>query len=131
MTTSSVCDGAHAPCGYTDDQPAEAEDAINMSVPGAIKGTRKVMATAALGEYADIYAAAAGQVQGEPAVVGTYYKVGSTVRASQVDEYGNYITEAVLARPAKLIVLAHTAQFADLATALTGSPGALIKFLAS
>lgn len=126
----ALCDAAHLPVGYTDDQPVFAEDAINVQIPGAIKGTRKVIGVAALGEYVDIYAAANGQVQAEPNVAGVYYKVGRTMRASDQSTDGLYLTEAVLHSPTRLVVLAKTAAYADMQTALNTSPGAAIKFLA-
>ncbi|HHN75389.1 MAG TPA: hypothetical protein ENK10_09200 [Acidobacteria bacterium] len=48
-------------------------------------GTREMTAAGAIGEGADVYAAAGGKVQALPAVAGTYYKVGVAFEAASAD----------------------------------------------
>ena len=91
--------------GLTDDQPYGDSHPLNVRIPGAVKGTQLVVANGALAQEVDIYQAANGQVQAEPAVAGTYYRIGRTKAATQESLDGLFLVEAVLTPPKKVVVL--------------------------
>ena len=53
-----------------------------------------------------VFTAANGQVQGEPGVAGTYFKVGRTKAAAQETADGLYLVEVEPQAPQKLVVIA-------------------------
>jgi len=108
--------------GVTDDQPSLAEQPINVQFLGVGVGTKRFIAVGALNDNVAIYQAANGQVQGEPTVAGTYYRIGRTKGAAVQGDDTLYYVEAVTQEPQKVIVLAAftapgTAAAADLGTA--------------
>lgn len=73
-----------APWGTCVDEPATG-DGATVAVFGAVKGTQKVRASAAITAGVEVVAAAAGKVQALPVGAGTYYKVGRTITAAGAD----------------------------------------------
>jgi len=73
------------PLGICTDEPSAAERECNVNFLSVAKSTRKVVASEAIVIDAELYTAADGKVQNEPAVAGTYYLVGRALRAASAD----------------------------------------------
>lgn len=114
----AVCGAADRPLGICSDEPEAAEDDATTRLLGAYKGTTTMIGNAALAANIDIYTAAAGKVQGEPTVAGTYWLVGRSVTACVGDGLEFEVTPRA---PVRVVVIAAftapvTAAGADAAT---------------
>lgn len=123
----AVCGAGNFPIGSTSDSPDSAEDILHVLPLNSGEHTRRLRCATALAPDIDVYAAAAGFVQGEPAAAGTYYLVGRTVALAVQEGAGNYVVEVAPRPPVKLTVAAAPATVGNIATALA-TPG-LVKFL--
>lgn len=90
------------PLGTVDNEDVDAEERVTLLAfqPGK---THKAVASEAITSGEDIYTAAGGKVQDEPAIAGTYWKVGRAKSASGAD---NDVIEFYPCDPVKLIVVA-------------------------
>jgi hypothetical protein len=102
----AVCGAANFPIGTTTDAPEAAEDTINVHPLGVNLSTRKVRVATAVAAGADLYTAANGFAQAEPAVVGTYYKIGRALKVALQVGSGDYLIEFVPCAPVKTVVIA-------------------------
>ncbi len=91
------------PSGVCTDEADAAEDLVNVASLNATDETRKLVASEAIAHGADLYTAASGKVQDEPAVAGTYYRIGKARQAASAD--GDVI-EAETHSPIKVVVIA-------------------------
>ena len=102
----AVAGAADYPIGVTTDAP-EASEAITNVIPLSIsETTRKVRVATAVAAGVDLYTAANGFAQAEPAVAGTYYKVGKALKAAVQVGAGDYLIEFIPCAPIKLVVVA-------------------------
>lgn len=115
---------ADEPLGVCQDEPGAAEDSANVALLGAVKGTVLMVGSEAISAGESVYAAANGEVQNEPAVVGAYWMVGKAVDDCSGD--GNAF-EVSPCKPVRVAVIANNADIAALKAAIT-SPS-LIKAL--
>lgn len=99
----AVSGASDLPLGPCFDQPSEAEHSGGVNFLGAVQGTVLMVASAAIAAGVDLFTAANGEVQAEPTVAGTYYKVGRSVDASTG---AHEELEVEPCAPVKLIVLA-------------------------
>lgn len=81
----AVSGASDKPLGVCLDEPAAAEDPATVQLLGAGKGTVKMVGSEAIAAGADVYAAANGKVQDQPAGAGSYWKVGRAVTACTGD----------------------------------------------
>lgn len=81
----AVCGAGDLPLGVCRDEPDAAEYPAALKVPGCYENTLKVVASEAIAVDDDIYTAASGKVQNEPATAGTYYKIGKAITAASGD----------------------------------------------
>lgn len=102
-----ICAADELPLGVCQDT-ADADDVTNgeplsVRLLGSGQGTDRCVASEAIAQDADLYTAAGGKVQNEPATAGTYYKVGKALEAATGDD-------SVIAfepcAPVKLVVIA-------------------------
>lgn len=105
------------PIGNVPDEPSGAEELVEVNRLGNGK-PRLMIASEAIAADVDVFTAAGGKVQDEPAVAGTYYKVGRTRAAAAAD---GAKVEVMACSPVKLVVIAAltaptTADGSDLAT---------------
>jgi Tfp pilus assembly protein PilE len=98
-----VCGAADRPLGNSDDSPASAEDPFTVELFGLGCKERIVVASEAIAADVDVYTAASGKVQDEPAVAGTYYRVG---RSSQSASANNDKVRIIPCDPEKVVVIA-------------------------
>lgn len=91
------------PIGIFGDEASAAEDPIEVQSLNATNLTRKVVASEAITVGDLIYTAASGKVQDEPAVAGTYYRIGKAVTEAGAD--GDVI-EVETHAPVKVVVIA-------------------------
>ena len=98
-----ICGAVDKPEGVSPDEAAAAEDRISFFLLGIGDETRLMVASEAITAESEVYTAAAGKVQNEPAVAGTYYHVGKAKTASAAD--GDLI-EVEPCKPQKLVVIA-------------------------
>jgi hypothetical protein len=101
-----ICGASDYPIGITDDQPENAEDVFFVRPLGSTPGSVKVAVGSAIADSLPLYTAANGLAQGEPAVAGTYYKVGHSIATAEEGSDGNYTIEMEPIMPVKLIVVA-------------------------
>jgi len=94
---------ADRPIGVTDDMPLLAEVPINVQFLTG-PGTKRLIATGAVSEDADVYTAASGQVQPLPVASGTYWLVGTTRGAAVQSDDTLYYVEVETCRPVKLVI---------------------------
>lgn len=97
----AACGANDKPLGICDDEAGAAEDPVNVQFLGVSKRTRLVVASEIIALDADVFTAANGKVQDEPAVAGTYYRVGRALQAAGAD--GDVI-EIVPVEPVALVV---------------------------
>lgn len=102
----AVCGAGNLPVGLSDDQPAAAEDPINILLLGISPQTLRMTCATAIAGETDLYTAANGFVQAEPGTAGTYYKVGRSKSAGSYVASNVYTIEVEPCAPEKLIVLA-------------------------
>lgn len=103
---AAVCGAGDYPIGSTTDSPAAAEEILNVNPLNNSEYTRRLRCATALAANIDVYTAANGFVQGEPAAAGTYYKVGRTVALAVQEAANSYVVEVAPCAPVKLIVVA-------------------------
>ncbi len=90
------------PLGIAQDEPEAAEDAVNIAVLGAFPGTVLVVAGETVTANEDAYSKGDGKVMDEPAVAGTYWKIGRFITGgSSGDE-----VEMQPCAPVKVVVIA-------------------------
>jgi len=106
----NLCGVASEPLGICTDAPLAGETA-SVDVFGAAPGTKRAIAAAAITAGADLYTAANGLVQSEPAAPGTYWMIGRALHAAT--GAGDDL-EFASCKPVKLVVIA----------ALTSAPNA-------
>lgn len=81
----AACGAGDKPLGPCLDEPSAAEELASVALLGAVKGTVKMVGSEAIAKDADVYTAASGKVQDEPASAGTYYLVGRAATACTGD----------------------------------------------
>lgn len=123
----ALCGAANLPVGVTDDQPAAADDPVNVRLLGSSDQTVRMIAATAIATETDVYAAANGFVQALPGSVGTYYKVGRTKAVGLAIATNVYELEVEPVQPEKVAVIAAATgtaatDVAALFTALQGGP---------
>jgi len=83
-----VSDGTVAPVGIVEDETPSDGDLnypLNVALLGAVKGTKRAIASGAIAADATIVADAAGKVKTLPVAAGTYYVVGKAFGAAGAD----------------------------------------------
>lgn len=98
----AICGASDEPLGTVDNKSLVAEDRCTLLALG-LKATRKMVASEAISAGEDVYTAASGKVQDEPASAGTYYLIGQARTAAGAD--GDVI-DVYTCRPVRVIVLA-------------------------
>ena len=98
-----ICTTADEPLGVITDEAAAAGDPVNVALFGSAGSTHLMVASEAITAGAKVYTAAAGKVQNEPAVAGTYYQVGKALEAATAD--GDVI-EIDAQEPIRVVVIA-------------------------
>lgn len=93
---------ADEPIGVCEDQPAAAEDPVNVIMLGAHAGTVPMVAGGTITDGADLYMTSNGSVVVKPTAAGTYWGVGSARGAWGI----NNVLEVIPRKPRKLIVIA-------------------------
>ncbi len=113
-----ICGETDCPLGVMTDEASAAEVKLGVELLGVTDRTLLMVASEAIAVGADVYAAASGKVQDEPAVAGTYYKVGRAVRAAaaNLDEI-----EVQAHAPVKMVVVAAFTSTNGTAAAASGS----------
>lgn len=81
----AACGANDLPFGVANDEAAAAEDPMSIGLFGCAVRTQLVVASEAIIVGQEIYTAASGKVQNEPAVAGTYYRIGRAVTAAAGD----------------------------------------------
>jgi hypothetical protein len=102
----AVCGATDRPCGSTTDSPDDAEAIVHVNPLNRAESSRKLRCATALAADIDLYTAASGFVQGEPAVAGTYWRVGRSSALAVQEGSGNYIIDVVTHAPVKVVVIA-------------------------
>lgn len=98
----AACGAADLPLGVITDEAAAAEDYVNIQALGH-GATVRMVASEAITVGEDVYTAASGKIQDEPAAAGTYYKVGTALTAASADGDTIEIASCV---PVRTVVLA-------------------------
>lgn len=104
---AAACGASDFPIGVCNDEAAAAEDLINIQSLNANNETRLMVASEAITVDEPVYAAASGKIQDEPAVAGTYFRVGVAKTAASAD--GDQI-EVETHAPIRVVVLATETQ---------------------
>ena len=122
-----LCGASNLPLGVTSDQPAAAEDPVNVTLLGVARGTVRMTCGSAIAAQTDVYAAANGFVQALPGTAGTYYRVGRTRAVAVIVSSGVYVAEVEPCLPEKVAVIATATgtaatDIAALFTALQAGP---------
>ena len=94
---------AAAPIGTCPDEADAAEIDVEVTLLGIHERTLIMVASGVIAADADVYTDAAGKVQTEPTVAGTYFRVGRALTAAAAD--GDRI-EVQHHKPIKVVVLA-------------------------
>ena len=118
----NVAGAGDDPYGFTQDQAAAGGDPIQVEFLGPHVGTILLNATGALAQGVGVYTAAGGYIQGEPAVAGTYFKVGVTKEATQETQDGEYLVEVESIKPLKVVVIAALTSAQNATTAAVDLP---------
>ena len=87
-TSINICGAADVPLGIVEDETPSDSDLnypLNVALLGAIKGTRRVIASAAISAGDFIVPAAGGKVRTLPTSAGTYYVIGQAFAAATAD----------------------------------------------
>lgn len=83
---AAVCAAAaDQPLGLATDEADAAEDPVAVRLLGAGKGTVLMVAGETITADEDVYSKGDGKIMDEPAVAGTYWKVGRAVTAGTAD----------------------------------------------
>ena len=101
-----VSDGTVAPLGIVEDETPSDGDLtypLNVALLGAVIGTRRAVASAAIAANATLVADAGGKVKTLPVAAGTYYVVGKAFGAAGAD--GDQI-QFIPTLPYKVVVAA-------------------------
>ena len=99
----AVCTADDLPLGVCRDEPDAAEYPAAIKVPGCYDKTLIVVASEAIAVDDDIYTDEGGKVQDEPAVAGTFYKIGKALTAASGDGIELEIAHHA---PIKVVVIA-------------------------
>jgi len=75
----AVCGASDRPRGVCNDEAGAAEENVNVNLLGRNTQTDLMVASEAIADDVDVYTAASGKIQNEPAVAGTYYLVGHSL----------------------------------------------------
>ena len=106
------------PVGICTDEPAAAEDLVNVDVLGASAETKTMVASGVIAAGATVVTDSNGKVQTEPTVAGTYWIVGTSITASAAD---GDLFEVEPCRPIRLVVVAAFTSTNGTAAAASGS----------
>lgn len=120
----AVCGAADKPLGLCLDEPSAAEEPAAIGLLGATPGSCLAVAAEAIAADADVFTAANGKLQDEPAIAGTYYLVGKSVTAATAD--GDQF-EVIPRLPLKFVVIANGSTLAQTQAAMASA--ALVKVL--
>lgn len=99
----AVCGAGDKPLGIISDEAVAAEDLVNVDLLGTTHETKIGIASEAISVGDDLYTAADGKLQGEPATAGTFYRVGNAISAAALD--GDRV-EFDPCAPVKVVVVA-------------------------
>lgn len=94
---------ADEPIGVITDEAGAAEDPVNVDLFGSACETKLMVGSEAIAAGADVYTAAGGKVQDEPAAAGTYWLVGRALTACGGD--GQQVAVDPV-KPIKVVVIA-------------------------
>lgn len=102
-----LCDEDETPA-YLIEDTADSADVtagapVACAVLGATEGTKRGISAEAIAANVDVYVADGGKLQNEPAVAGTYHKVGRSKTATTDEDQEIVFTPCV---PVKLVVVA-------------------------
>jgi hypothetical protein len=120
----AVCGVADKPLGVCLDEPSAAEEPATIGLLGGLHGTILGVASEAIAADADVFTAANGKLQDEPAVAGTYYLIGKSVTAATGD---GDVFEMIPRVPVKFVVIANASTLVQTQTAM--NTAALVKVL--
>lgn len=81
----ATCGANELPVGVCEDEPSAAEEPVNVALFGCAQRTRLMVASEAITSMQEVYTAASGKIQNEPAVAGTYYRVGRALTDASAD----------------------------------------------
>lgn len=112
-----ICGANDFPVGLNIGEAEAIEDTI--AVESLRSGETKLARCAtAIAVGVDLYAAAAGLVQGIPAVAGTYYKVGRSKRLAVLESTTNYVIEFEAHYPVRVDLVSGASTAAHIITAM-------------
>ena len=120
----AVCGAADKPLGICLDEPSAAEEPAAIGLFGGLHGTCLAVASEAIAADDDVFTAANGKLQNEPATAGTYYLVGKAVTAAAAD--GDAF-EIIPRAPLKFVVIANASTLAQNQAAM--ATAAIVKVL--
>lgn len=101
----AVTGAAEEPLGTVPDEASAAEERVQVELLGIGPETRLMIASENIAAGVNVFTAASGKIQDEPAVAGTYWLVGRSLTA--VTDYANSPKIEVLpCKPIKLVVIA-------------------------
>ena len=83
--TVAICTATDIPLGIAEDEAKAAGDTIEVAAFGAIKGTRRVVASGVIAQDAFVVPDAAGKVKTLPVVTGTYRVIGRALIPAAAD----------------------------------------------
>lgn len=112
------------PLGVCLDEPSAAEEPATVALLGAFNGTVLMVGSEAIAAGADVYTAASGKVQNDPAATGTVYLVGRAVTACTGDGLTFEVTPCL---PQKVTTVANGATLATTQAAM--ADGAIVIVL--
>lgn len=99
----ALCGASDQPLGIATDEPAAAEEGVNVDLLGIQTEGKILIASGAISAGAYVYTAANGKVQAEPATPGTYWRVARALSTTSAD---GQPLEVVPLDPIKLVVVA-------------------------
>lgn len=114
----AVCGAADFPLGIATDEPAAAEDGVNVDLLGIQDEGKILVSAGAITAGTYVYTAASGKVQAEPTEAGTYWRVG---RALSAVGGADLHVEVVPLDPIKIVVIAAFGNANGEISALTSS----------
>jgi hypothetical protein len=119
----AACGAGDKPLGICMDEPSAAEEPATVQFLGAVPGTVLMVGSEAIAAGADVFTAASGKVQDEPASVGTYYRVGRAVTACTGD---GLTFEVVPCLPQLTKVIANASTLAQTQAAMVNSATVIV-----